>query len=175
MIRNVNRIEIRTLQVTNAESWWNLRLEALEGEPLAFGKSPEEHRQTTIDAAMRRINDHSPNSFDMGAFDGETLVGMCTFIRSTNLKEQHKGNIYGVYVAPGYRNSGIGRSLLTATISRAKEAPTLEQILITVGANQESAKHLYLSLGFEIYGMEKRALKVGAVYIDEIQLLLPLR
>jgi hypothetical protein len=36
-----------------------------------------------------------------------------------------------------------------------------------VSVPQEAARRLYSALGFEVYGYEKRALKVGATYVDE--------
>jgi hypothetical protein len=40
-------------------------------------------------------------------------------------------------------------------------------IILTVGAGQAAARRLYSSLGFELFGHEPHALKVGDVYVDE--------
>jgi hypothetical protein len=42
-------MEIRLLTSDDASEYWRLRLEALEGDPEAFGFSPEEHRALSID------------------------------------------------------------------------------------------------------------------------------
>ncbi len=44
-------------------------------------------------------------------------------------------------------------------IKRAKECDGLEQISLTVVANNHPAKHLYKSVGFVVYGHERNALK----------------
>jgi hypothetical protein len=44
---------------------------------------------------------------------------------------------------------------------------SLEQLLLAVATSQHAAKQLYLDFGFESFGREPRALKVGSDYIDE--------
>jgi len=52
-------------------------------------------------------------------------------------------------------------------INKAKELEGIEQLNLTVVTTNTSAKRLYASLGFEVFGTEKRALKVGQRYVDE--------
>jgi hypothetical protein len=68
-----------------------LRLEALETEPLAFGKSVEEHRTTTLEKAAERIREKADGSFTLGGFDEEALIAIATFKREAGIKERHKG------------------------------------------------------------------------------------
>ena len=114
-------------------------------------------------------------SFYLGAFDGETLVGIATFIRGTRVKEKHKGHVYGVYLRASHRGKGVGRELLRTLLERAKRGEGLEQILLAVATTREPAGRLYRSLGFEVYGTEPRALKNGDEYIDEHLMILKVR
>jgi RimJ/RimL family protein N-acetyltransferase len=41
-------------------------------------------------------------------------------------------------------------------------------VQLTVVAGNETARRLYAGLGFEEYGLEKKALKLGDRYFDEI-------
>ncbi len=91
-------LEIRALLEGDAAAWWHLRAESLEDEPFAFGKAIEEHGAATVAATAQRLHDLPADSFYLGAFVNDELVGMATFIRDTGLKERHKGRIFGVYV-----------------------------------------------------------------------------
>jgi ribosomal protein S18 acetylase RimI-like enzyme len=165
-------IDLRFLAASDADAYWNIRLEALEGDQEAFGSSAEEHRALTREEIAGRISFESSNKFVVGAFVGERLVGTAGFFRSKGLKERHKGHIWGVYVASEARGKGAGRGMLRMLLERATAIKGVEQIMLAVATTQLTAVSLYRSLGFESYGCEPRALKIGERYVDEEHMVL---
>jgi RimJ/RimL family protein N-acetyltransferase len=52
-------------------------------------------------------------------------------------------------------------------LRKVRSQPQLEQVTLAVASGQAAARKLYLQFGFQIYGREPQALKVGDVYADE--------
>ena len=165
-------MEMRFLTASDADAYWNIRLEALECEPEAFGSSPEEHRALPREEIARRLCFDPANNFVAGAFVDGRLVGTAGFFRNKGLKECHKGHIWGVYVTREARGKGAAREMLRMLVERAKGVEGVEQIMLSVSTRQEAAVRLYRSLGFESFGCERRALKVGDQYVDEEHMVL---
>lgn len=122
-----------------------------------------------------RLGPGPGDNFVLGAFADGQLVGMVGFFRSPDEKTRHTGRVWGVYVKREHRGKGVGKALMEELVRRARPQPALEQINLAVADGQAPARTLYLQLGFEIYGREPRALKVGEVYADELHMVLMLR
>jgi heme-degrading monooxygenase HmoA/ribosomal protein S18 acetylase RimI-like enzyme len=159
---------IRDIKQDEAESFWSLRLEALIQHPTAFGSSYEESKDTPMEVVRERLSGND-NQFVLGAYSGEgnRLVGMVGFKRETSLKSRHKAFIWGMYVTAEYRQQGVGRLLMEELLTRASALKDLEIVMLTVVTSNANASRLYRSLGFETYGVERCALQVDGVCIDE--------
>ena len=161
-------------QLTEADVgiYRELRSYCLRESPHAFSNSYEEFSQRTTDSIAQQLR--GLENFTLGAFEEDRLVGMVGFYRESALKVRHKGYIVSMYVLPEYRSRGIARALLVEAIDRVTRLPDLKQLLLGVVVTQATAKRLYESLGFEVYGREPDAVKIGDEYFDEEFMLLKL-
>jgi ribosomal protein S18 acetylase RimI-like enzyme len=161
-------MDVRILTEKDAEAFWNIRLRALRDNPESFGATFEEFLERGIAGVTQglRKKTTSPDDVTFGAFE-RTIVGIAGFRREEEAKRHHKAVIWGMYVPREARGKGIGKALLEAAIAYAKTLPDLEQINLSVVLTSREARGLFISLGFEPYGLERHALKLQNKYFDQ--------
>ncbi|WP_322070683.1 GNAT family N-acetyltransferase [Paraburkholderia bannensis] len=162
---NAPTLTIRTLTENDVDAFRAMRLHAAVDTPFAIVPTHEEESRWTREENLARVRETDQQAV-FGAFDGDTLIGITGWRREQREKFAHKSLVWGVFVDPAYRRSGIARRLLESAIARA-EASGVEQVQLSVGAQNPRAQTLYSSLGFEIYGREPRAMRIDGQYFDE--------
>jgi ribosomal protein S18 acetylase RimI-like enzyme len=168
-------MEVRILTEADAEAFWNIRLRALQDNPESFGASYEEILARGIAGTaqgLRKSETATADNATFGAFEGSNLVGITNFQREKEFKKRHKANIWGMYVPKELRKHGVGKALLEAAIAYARTLPQIEKINLSVVLTNKEARLLFISLGFETYGLERRALKLHDQYFDQEHLTL---
>ena len=110
-----------------------------------------------------------PDSFTLGAYVDHQLVGVVSFGRkgATREKLRQKGLLFRVYVNNAFAGKGIGKQLITELLSRVRALKDIEQISLTVIADNENAIKLYTSFGFKTFSIEERAIKWKGNYLTE--------
>lgn len=164
---------IRLLTPKDASQVRALRLKSLKTDKDAFISTFEYESQFDVDYFSRKIifNTQEPIFGYWGIFEQEQLLGYVQLVRERLPKAQHVVSVYELYVLPEKRHSGLGRELMTHILQISREHPEIEQIHLEVSSNNILATQLYLSLGFEITGTTKNAIKFHNNYQDEIRLL----
>lgn len=164
-------MEFRRLTDADAEAFRQVRLHGLKEAPEAFGADYESSSMLPLEHFASRMK-NQVDYFVIGAFVERKLVGVGGFYREDGAKMRHKGTIWGVYVMPEHRSGGLGRKLIGEIIANAVMAPDIQQINITVTAANERARQLYRSMGFEPWGLERRALWIDGIFYDDEHMVL---
>jgi ribosomal protein S18 acetylase RimI-like enzyme len=92
------------------------------------------------------------------------VVGFCDILPSAAEGFRHVGRL-GMGVRPEWRRQGIGRQMLEACLSLAREAG-IEKVELEVFADNVGAVRLYESLGFRPEGVKVRGRKLEGRYQD---------
>lgn len=159
-------MQYRKLQTEDFDSYNKLREMSLETAPEAFLSTNEEERGIR----KKRFYSTIQNEFNfiLGAFDGNELIGIVSFVREIRKKIIHKGGIFGMFVKPEYQGAGNGSKLLELALDKAFKTEGIKQINLSVITSNERAVKLYEKAGFVSYGLEKDALCINGKFFDEL-------
>jgi ribosomal protein S18 acetylase RimI-like enzyme len=103
----------------------------------------------------------------------ELWMGLASFTRDRHSrKTAHVGSLGSMYVRDAFRGQGVGDLLVSAVVDHA--AGEVEQLVLTVNAENKTAIALYERHGFQTYGRIPRSLRVGDRYFDELEMFRPL-
>jgi len=152
---------VRQLIEADAPAFRELRLAGLNDAPAAFGSSFAAEKDRTVADFAGTIE----RNYLAGAFVDGVLVGAAGFYQLVGEKVAHRGNIWGVYVAPRHRGRGIARQLMENVMAHGRTIVT--QVHLCVVEDNVAARQLYERLGFVTYGIEPRSLRVGDRFHDE--------
>ncbi|MBR1225468.1 GNAT family N-acetyltransferase [Bradyrhizobium sp. AUGA SZCCT0176] len=155
-------LQIRRLEISDAALFRDIRLEALQKNPEAFGSTFERENAQPLSWFEARLG--AADIF--GAFLDGTLAGMAGYSARENSKQAHKGLLWTMYVRDTARNAGVGRKLVAAVLDHARGR--VEMVQLAVVSDNEAAHGLYRAMGFVEYGYEKKALKHEGRYYDEV-------
>jgi ribosomal protein S18 acetylase RimI-like enzyme len=156
------RVEIVPIAADHIESFHRaLDFVAREWRYLAFLEAPP--LEATRAFVLDMINHGHPQWVALSA--GE-VVGWCDVTPKTRPIYAH-GGVLGIALLPPFRGQGIGKRLILRTLEAAR-AFGLSRVELTVRENNASAIALYKRVGFDVEGLQRRAVRVDGVYEDVI-------
>jgi RimJ/RimL family protein N-acetyltransferase len=159
---NKNMITIKKLPEERWQEYRDLRLEALEKEPLAFSSSYEDEQSTPENIWRQRINNN------MFILADDKPVGVAGFARNTHKKTNHVCEMFGVYVRKEYRGQGIGKKLIEAVLAEMQQIEGVKILEVGVNPTQKAAKHIYQNYGFKTVGHFRKWMCVDGKYYDTL-------
>jgi len=157
-------VSVRLLTPADADAYLQVRLQALQERPPAFGALPEEEPSLAELTLQLAAND---DRCFFGAFQDGQLLGILRFSRYSAANEKHRAYLAGLYVLPPFRRHGCGRALIREALHRAAQAAAIRRVNLTVVTQQEAAIRLYQSFGFRIYGTEEETFSSAGKFYDE--------
>jgi RimJ/RimL family protein N-acetyltransferase len=175
-------VTIRPIRPDDADRLRELRLEALRTCPIALtadlgeaeSRPPEWWRdkaEQSVGAGAALIVLAETDAADPGG--AGRLAGMAGVWASRNPKLAHAGTLWGVFVGPAFRGTGVGSRLVRACVDWAREKP-LAVVRLGVSAGNDAAVRCYERCGFVPYGVEPMTVKWDGRYYDELLMALRL-
>ena len=156
------QITIRKLTIHDLEDFKLIRLSALFNAPQMFGSTYEREVNQPLEFFSYSIENHAV----FAAYVGSKIVGLTVFSQNTGMKDKHKAQITSVFVLPEFRQQGIAKQILNEVLHYGKQH--VEQILLSVVESNESAIELYKKHGFQVYGIEPKAMKMNNQYDNNV-------
>ena len=100
------------------------------------------------------------------ALDKGNVIGWCD-IHSQNFPALDHSGVLGMGIIKSHRGQGLGEKLIRTTLAAAKEKG-LTRVELTVRETNLPAIALYKKVGFEIEGVQRKAICIDGVYTNHI-------
>ena len=155
-------ISVRLITPEDYESFRALRLESLRLLPDCFAADPVQEDAMSKEQWLLRLS----SAWSFGGFVDDVLSGMVVFSRPSRAKLAHTGDIGAMYVRASAQGTGLADALMTALLEHA--ATVVEQVQLTVNAENARAIKFYQRHGFRQIGIIPRSLHVGDRYYDDM-------
>lgn len=163
-------LTIRPLEIDDFAMFLEIQREALVQSPELFGSDYEWFESLSILSKEQRYEKYMnfPYQYILGAVDDDgNIAGMIGYSSEDSSKTRHKGTVWGLFVRPEYRGKGIATIMVMSVLETAQDMLDVEQVQLAVSTQNEASYGLYLRLGFNVFGTELHAMKIGDSYVDE--------
>jgi diamine N-acetyltransferase len=113
--------------------------------------APEQERFVASNAFSLAQSKYEPELIPQGIYDGETMVGFLMY-RPADFGLAKVWLIYRLMVGKDYQGKGYGRAGMECLLERLRAIPGYNAVLISFVPDNDAARKLYASLGFEDTG-----------------------
>jgi len=158
-------MNVRLLTPVDYDALRELRLESLRLLPASFAADLAQEETMSKEEWLSRL----ASAASFGGFIDGKLSGMVVFSRPSRPKLAHTGDIGAMYVRDSARGTGLADALMTALLDHASHV--VEQVQLTVNAENTRAIKFYERHGFREIGRIPRSLHVGDRYYDDLLML----
>ncbi|WP_134012228.1 GNAT family N-acetyltransferase [Litoreibacter halocynthiae] len=156
-------VKVRTLTSADAEAFQALHIEGVTNYPTAFLRSLDEVRDTSPDEVARILD----SGKIMGAFAGETLIGLAGLAQNGFASARHRAMIGPFYVSTASQGQGAAQALMDALAEKARQMGVL-QLELYVWAKNPRAQRFYIRNGFEQVGRIPRSVIIDGEECDDL-------
>lgn len=158
-------IAVRRLTPDDYEALREVRLEALRLNPAFFSADPAQEEAFSREQWLARL----ASAVSFGGFVDAALCGLVVFSRPVSPKLAHTGDLGAMYVRDQARGTGLADAMIEAVLDHA--ANEVEQIKLTVNAENARAVKFYERHGFRVIGRIPRSLNIEGRFYDDLLML----
>ena len=160
-------MELRRITPTDGPALKAIRLQSLATDNAAFAIHRDQLAALSdadwTDVCRKNAHDDA-NTILVAVLDG-IVVGMVGCRQDISPKLQHCGMVWGMYVAPPQRGSGVGRRLLAAVREHGM-GQSYTMLKLSVTNHSAAALALYSRAGFTAYAHEPALLCIDGITYD---------
>jgi len=145
---------VRRIEADEWEPFRRLRLEALKDSPLAFVEQYEESLAEPEEFWRNRVHlsaTDDDRTTVVAVHDGR-FIGKASCFVDPQVTDARAGHLFGVYVTPAARGTGVAESVVEAALRWAYEEAGVDRVRLFVTEINERAAAFYRRLGFERTG-----------------------
>ena len=147
-------ISIRQLGEDAWRQFSQIRLKALQTDPLVFGSNYESESKFTEDDWRSRLQ--ADDSAIFMIFDEETPIGITGVSVFRDDPTRRTAIFWGSWIAPAYRRKGLSDLMYGARLEWAKARPGIERIIVSHRASNLTSKYANQKHGFVFTGTHEK-------------------
>lgn len=161
-------VSIVVITTDTFSAWREMRLRALHDHPDAFGQPHASYAAIAFRDALAQFEARrETGTVILGAFGNlGQLLGSLGVFRESGSRTAHRLIVWGMYVVPDVRGTGVADALVSAGLDKARLIDGIRQVHLTVTSHNIAARKLYERHGFVRWGTDPRAEIIDGVAFD---------